>query len=106
MGTSHSRDSLVEKLGIKQGFKIVILYSPQDYNNTLGKLPENVIVMKELEGSLDFIHFFTKEKQELENKFPILKREISQNGITWVSWPKRSSGIETDLDEGTIRGVV
>lgn len=94
-----------EKLGIKEGFKIIILNPPQNYNNTLGKLPKNVDVMKKLKGPLDSIHCFTKERKELENKFPILKQELSQNGMLWISWPKGSSGIETDLNENMVREI-
>ncbi len=102
---SYSNKSLVDKLGIKQGSKIIILHSPQNYNKTLGKLPEGVILMKELKGLLDFIHFFTKEKRELENVFPILAKEPSHDGIIWISWPKGKSGVATDLSEKIIREI-
>jgi predicted CoA-binding protein len=91
MENGYPQKSLVEKLGIKRGFKIIVLNPPQNYHSLLGKLPDNVILMKELKGPLDFIHLFTKERQELEDKFPILKQEVSPNGIIWISWPKRSS---------------
>jgi hypothetical protein len=63
MTASYSKKSLVEKLGIKARFKIIILDPPKNYNSTLGKLPENVAVMKELKGPLDFIHFFYRREK-------------------------------------------
>ena len=62
-------------------------------------------MMKELEGPLDFIHFFTRKREDLEEGFPRLKRELSQKGMLWVSWPKGSSRVETDLDENVVREV-
>jgi len=102
---NYSNKSLVEKLGIKQGSRMIILHSPRNYNNTLGKLPEKVVVVKELRGPLDFIHFFTKKRRELEDAFPILKRELSRDGMIWISWPRGRSGIRTDLSEGMVREV-
>lgn len=105
MSAGYLKRSLVEKLGIKEGFKVIILGSPQDYGATLGKLPSSVSVAKKLKGPLDFIHFFTKSKKELGDQFPTLKRELSQDGILWVSWPKGSSNIKTDLNENIVREI-
>ncbi len=105
MSTGYSRKSLTEKLGITEGFKIVILNPPKDYFNTLGNLPKDVLVTKTLKGPLDFIHFFTKKREELENKFPVLKKELAQNGMLWISWPKGSSKLKTDLNENVVREI-
>lgn len=100
-----AKRSLVDKLGIKQGFRMIIINPPHNYDKILGKLPANVIVVRELKGPLDFIHFFAKERQDLENEFPVLKQELSQRGMIWISWPKRSSGIATDLSEEIVREI-
>ncbi len=105
MVASYSKKPLREKLGIKKDFKIIILNAPQNYHNTLGKLPKNVTVMKTLRGPLDFIHFFTKKWEELEIEFPSLKKALPLDGVLWVSWPKSSSKVETDLNEDTIREI-
>ena len=96
---------LTEKLGIKECLRIIIIDAPEDYNNILGKLPKGVFVAETLEDPLDFIQFFTKKRKELENKFPILKRELSKNGVLWISWSKGSSKVETDLNENTVREI-
>ena len=100
-----AKRSLVDKLGIKQGFRMIIINPPHNYDKILGKLPENVIAVRELKGPLDFSHFFAKERRDLENKFPALKQELSQRGMIWISWPKRSSGIATDLSERIVREI-
>jgi len=105
MSAGRSEKSLVEKLGIREGSRIIILNPPEDYDNTLGKLPKGVFVAKTLKGPLDFIHFFTRERDELEREFSILKQELSQNGVLWVSWPKGSSKLETGLNENVVREV-
>ena len=105
MTVGYSKKSLVEKLGIKEGLKVAILNSPANYNDTLGKLPKNVTVMKTIGERLDFIQFFTKESKELQSKFPNLKRALSQNGILWISWPKSSSKVKTDLNENIVREI-
>lgn len=105
MATGYSKKSLVEKLGIKEGLKIIIINMPENYENTLEKLSEKAIVVKELKGPLDFIHFFTKKREELETNFPNLKQQLSQKGILWISWPKGSSKIETDLNKNIVREI-
>lgn len=105
MSVGYSKKSLVEKLGIKEGFKVVILNSPANYKHTLGKLPKNVTVMKKLGGQLDFIQFFATGSKKLQSAFPNLKRALSQNGILWISWPKGSSKGKTDLNGNIVREI-
>ena len=105
MSTGYLKRPLADKLGIKEEFKIIILKPPESYFNRLGKLPRGVIIKKEQKRPLDLIHFFTKSKKELEDKFPELKKELSQNGILWISWPRSSSKVETDLNENIIREI-
>ena len=105
MTADYSQKSLIEKLGIREGFRIIILNPPEGYNNALGKLPKDVAVTRTLNGPLDFIHLFTKTRGELETKFPLLKQELSQKGMLWISWPKGSSKVDTDLNENIVREI-
>ncbi|WXG40978.1 MAG: DUF3052 domain-containing protein [Candidatus Freyarchaeum deiterrae] len=105
MAAGYSIKSLIEKLGIRESYKIIILNPPKNYGDTLGELPKNVTVTNKLKGPLNFIHFFTKKREELETKFPILKHELSRTGVLWISWPKVSSKIETDLNENIVREI-
>jgi hypothetical protein len=101
----YSQRSLVDKLGIKEGFRVSVLGAPPDYAATLGKLPPQVKLGTKLQEEMDFLHFFTTSRRELEQKFPVLKSSLAQNGLLWISWPKRSSGVATDLSENIIREI-
>ena len=54
---------------------------------------------------LDFVHFFTMTRSQLEEEFPKLKKRLTQRGMLWISWPKHSSAIETDLSESLVREI-
>lgn len=101
----YSKRPLVEKLGIKVGFKIAIVGAPPNYAATLGALPASTMLARKLDGPLDFIQLFCKDRQTLESKFPALKRALQPNGMLWVSWPKGSSGVETDLTDNVVREI-
>lgn len=101
----YSKKTLVEKLGIKENTTMALVNEPDYYRDLLGKLPPNVVVEKELNGPLDFIHFFTVDRTELEQKFPLLKKALSKDGMIWISWPKIKSNIKTDLQEGAVREI-
>ena len=100
-----SKRSLIEKLGIKAGFAVAFLGVPEGLRAILGQLPAGVTVRKGNAGPLDFIHFFTKRRRELETRIPELKRYLLPHGVLWISWPKWSSGVETDLNENLVREI-
>jgi hypothetical protein len=100
----YSKRSLVDKLGIKAGASIAIINPPSGYERTLGTLP-SVSRKSPGTGPLDFVQFFTREKRELERRFPALARALAPAGMLWISWPKKSSGVPTDLTEDVIRAI-
>ena len=100
-----SQKSLIERLGIRQRFRILVINPPEDYDKTLGESPNDVFASEVLKGPLDFIHFFTKKREELEREFPALKQELSKKGMLWVSWPKVSAKLRTDLNENVVREI-
>ena len=105
MPAGYSKTPLVKKLGIKLGFKIHFANPPDNLQSLLGELPEKTTTIVELNGLVDYIHLFTKSKDELQTQFPILKAALAQNGLLWISWPKKASKVMTDLDENVVRGV-
>jgi hypothetical protein len=105
MSAGYSTRSLVEKLGIRAGTRIAILGAPRGFRSTLGALPNGVTVTASPRGTLPFIHFFTAKRALLERRFPALKRALAQDGALWVSWPKKSSGVATDVTEDVVREV-
>ncbi len=103
----YSQRSLIEKLGISPGARIAILNAPQGYRARLGELPAGVRVATAARGvgSLPFIQLFTTTRRALEAKFGALVRALAPDGALWVSWPKRASGVATDVTEDVVRAV-
>lgn len=101
----YSSTPLLKKLGIKEGFKIFISNTPDDYFKWLGDLPSNLEILNNPEGQPDFIHLFAKNKAILEKELPILKEKVKKDGMIWVSWYKKASKIPTDLIEDDIRTI-
>ncbi len=99
----YSGKPLIVKLGIKEGFTICVINQPENYFEILGGLPPGVKIVKKLSGILDFIHIFIESKKEYELKFFSVKKYLTKNGMIWISWPKKSSKIPTDLNENIIR---
>jgi hypothetical protein len=96
---------LPKKLGIKEGSRLALVGAPDGFDRTLGQLPDRVEVRSRARGPLDVIVFFTTARRDLERRFGKLARALDPAGALWVAWPKRSSGIETDLTEDTLREV-
>ncbi len=99
----YSGTSLAKKLGIKKDHKIKIINRPTDYYNLFTDLPSNLKEIDDLEIKKDFIHYFAKSKAQLENDIQQLVHEIEQNGMIWISWPKKSAKTGTDLDGNIVR---
>jgi len=105
MAAGYSGKPLAQKLGIKAGSTIAILHAPRGYDRTLGKVPARVTERTGATGALDFIQFFTSEKRDLEHEFGTLARALAPAGALWISWPKQSAGVPTDLTEDVIRAI-
>jgi len=99
----YSKRPLVDKLGIKPGHSLCILNAPEGYERTLGPLPPGVKRSAKLAPNMDFIHFFTKSKADLEKALPGMRASLVANGMIWVSWPKGASKVPTDLNENIVR---
>ena len=103
--SGYSGKPLIVKLGLKPGFTVFILNQPENYFEILGELPEGISVKKKSSAEIDFIHFFTKDQKEYTAKLLSLKKNLAKNGMLWISWPKKTSSITTDLNENIIRDI-
>ena len=101
----YSNRSLVDKLGIKPRTRIAILQAPRGYRAALGKLPPGVRIVTSVRGEFPVIQFFATTRVELERKFAGLVRALEPAGALWVSWPKKASGVSSDLTEDVVRNV-
>ena len=105
MVSTYSSKPLQEKLGIKENLKLALLNPPKGYFESLGKLPKGTVVTQTLDSPVDFVQYFAVESKLLRSEFPMLKNALTRRGLLWVCWPKASSRVKTDLNEGRVREV-
>jgi hypothetical protein len=97
---------LPQKLGIRAGTRLALVAAPDGFaEGTLQPLPDEVELRAGARGPLDVIVFFTKRRTELERRFDRLAAALDPAGALWIAWPKRSSGVATDLTEDILREV-
>jgi hypothetical protein len=104
----YSGTPLPQKLGIKAGSRIAILGAPEGFGATLGALPDGVVpdtTLRRVAGSSDVLLFFVTRRAELEKRFAALQKALDPAGGLWIAWPKRTSGVATDLTEDVIRSI-
>jgi hypothetical protein len=99
----YSGTPLPRKLGIKPGARVALIGAPHDFETVLGELPPRVTVLRRARGHLDVLVVFIQKRSELERRLPALKQALDQSGGLWVAWPKRGSGVATDVSEATVR---
>ena len=94
---------VVEKLGIKPGFFIFSAGAPAAYTEIVGKLPAGVTMTRAAKAPLDMVHLFATEAEGLAARLRDYRKAIAPDGMIWVSWPKKSSGVATDLTDVVVR---
>lgn len=99
----YSLRPLIRKLGLKEGDRAVFCNEPDDFRAVLGPLPEGTRVTTQLRGEKDYVHLFGTRARDLERKLESAVRVLQVDGMLWISWPKKSSGVATDLDGATVR---
>ena len=102
--SGYSGTLLSKKLGIKEGFTISVYNQPDYYFDLFAELPK-IKIAKDKKLKKDFIHYFVTKEKDLLKNINELKEQIVQNGMIWVSWPKKSSKVETDITEDVIRNI-
>jgi hypothetical protein len=103
----YSGTPLAQKLGIKQGHRVALVDAPEGFTGTLGDLPEGVTLHHGVAGKepYDVIVFFTDSRVRLRQRFAGLAARLKPAGGFWVAWPKKASGVATDLTEDLVRAV-
>jgi len=100
----YSGTPLAKKLGIKEGFKIYVVNPPKYYRSLFLDFPINTEeIKKPKEAAIDFIHVFYRTNTELTTQTSTLKAFLKKNGSLWISWPKGTSKIKTDINREIIR---
>jgi hypothetical protein len=99
----YSGTPLIKKLGIKPGFHVAFVNTPPNFVQGLDLPAETVVCSASARQSLDFILLFVKSKEELSTKFSLAAAKLKPDAMLWVSWPKKASGVKTDLGDNVVR---
>jgi hypothetical protein len=98
----YSNRPLAEKLGVTVNASKAIIEAPEGFQALIGGVSfDNELSL----DSYDYLHFFTASTLALEAIFPILAKRLNRGGILWISWPKKASGLQTDLGENAVRAL-
>jgi hypothetical protein len=99
----YSSTPLVRKLGIKPEARLALIDAPEGFDAVLGELPPGVVVRRRARAPLDVIVAFCRQGVVLERGLPRWRGALDQAGGLWIAWPKRASGVATDLGDGLVR---
>ena len=101
----YSGTPLAKKLGIKADFRVVLLHVPDDVKVELHDAFASCREQSLRSNGLDFIFLFSQSRSALESELSRAAKALAQNGMIWVSWPKKSSGVVCDLSEDAVRKI-
>jgi hypothetical protein len=101
----YSAVPLAKKLGIKSLTTIRIIHAPEYYFDLFNDLPPGIKEVVRGNQKVDFLHYFTMNRSYLQKDIRKIKSAIKKEGTIWISWPKKSSGIITDINENTVREI-
>jgi hypothetical protein len=101
----YSGTPLPQKLGIKAGYRACLINAPAEVGTKLKSALAKCEIVNDNAVDLDFVMVFTKSRTELENKIQQMTKSLSSAGMLWIGWPKKSSGVATDVNENVIRDI-
>lgn len=102
----YSAKPLITKLGIKPGQTVYFKDAPDEYLKELGKLPEGVFTAKKLNRPVDIMHCFYTKADDLKEDIINFQMYLEISGMLWISWPKKTSKVKTDITEQTLRDLL
>jgi len=101
----YSGTPLIKKLGFKAESKVLIINTPKGYRSWLDDVPAGVKFVSRIKPPFEAVHLFTTASLELDALLSKLRSKLAQDGFVWVSWPKKSSKVPTDITEDVIREI-
>ncbi len=101
----YSNTSLAKKLGIKEEFKVLAVDAPKNYRQLLEPLPPSVRFVSKPDRSTNLVHVFTTKRSELSRALTRYRDELDPSTIVWVSWPKKSAGVASEVSEDVVREI-
>ena len=101
----YSGKPLAAKLGVKDDMRLAVLHAPKEWAEWLGPLPDGAKLVKTLKAPLDLAVIFVTAASKLTDDFSRVAEFIGEKRSIWVAWPKKASGVATDLHEGIVREI-
>ena len=101
----YSGTPLPKKLGIKDGLRLSLIDAPREVVAELKSSLDNCKLASDAKAPLDFAMLFTKSAASLKKEFTQLAKNLAPAGMLWISWPKKTSGVPTDLNENLVREI-
>jgi hypothetical protein len=101
----HSGTPLSKKLGIKAGSNLALTRAPKDYSNLIAPIPAGVRISAGLSSATDVVHVFSTRRADLERFLISCPSKLRPDAMIWVSWPKRTAKVPTDITEDVVREV-
>ncbi|MBX2990119.1 MAG: DUF3052 family protein [Bacteroidetes bacterium] len=105
IASGYSGTPLAKKLGIKQEYRIKLVNQPDYYFRLFSDWPAGTQELTDGKSKKDFIHYFTTSASQLDKDMRQLRKEIVENGMIWISWPKKAAKVETDVNENIVREI-
>jgi hypothetical protein len=105
MSAGYAGTPLPRKLGIRAGARVALSRPPAGFAELLGELPEGARLVRRLPASAEVVILFARRRADLEARLPGAGAAIRPDGGLWVAWPKRASGVPTDLTEDVVREI-
>jgi hypothetical protein len=103
--SGYSGTPLAKKLGIRAHTRLVVRAAPDNYRELLAPLPEGVQSARRIDARTDLIHLFATRATVLRQGLAAARRNMRMDAVIWVSWPKKASGVDTDLSENGVRAL-
>jgi len=103
MSAGYSGTPLAKKLGLRPDMRVVFLGTPDNYPSLVGPLPQGTHLLSRAGKDMDFIQVFTRSVADLERRLPSLRERLAADGMLWVSWPKQTSELASDLTGNDVR---
>ena len=99
----YSGTPLAKKLGFKPAHEVLLVDAPRNYRKLVEPLPDGVKFVPRLAATTDIVHAFATKKSELAKSLEAFRAKLKADGVVWVSWPKKSAKVATDITEDTVR---
>jgi len=101
----YSGAPLPRKLGIKPDSRVYLVDAPAGHQRALAPLPEGVAFVRILSKTTDLVHLFSTRRAHLEKNLSTVRKKMRADAVVWVSWPKKTAHVETDLTEDVVRAL-